>query len=397
MQKKHIFILGILVILCAASFWGYKAIKGHEQKKEAKLSRIVTVEKGNIENVVTALGKLEPKDSVDVGAQVSGSIIKMHYEVGDKVSEGDLIAEIDPAVYEAQLKATEARLKTMGAQRAEQTALIEQAQSKYDRNARLIKEKAISVETLDDAKTTLEIAKARLQSLDAQLEEVESTRAENIANLGYTKIFAPMDGTIVNQLVKVGQTINANQTAPIIVQIANLKVMTIKAQVAEADIAHIKDDMKVHFTTLGSQGRRWEGIVRQILPTPETVNDVVLYNVLVDVDNSDHQLMTGMTTQMFFVIDSVMDTITVPLSVLTTRAPEKDKDNAQAYIIKKANGQDVVVLIGARDRTKAQVIEGLTAGERIEDGTSLRSSAVSSQASARPSAGPRMGGGMGRL
>src|SRR5690606_5486139 len=109
----------------------------------------------------------------------------------------------------------------------------------------------------------------------------------NKANLNYTSIYAPMSGTVVRQDAREGQTVNANQQAPIILQIANLETMTVRAQVAEADVTRLAAGMDVYFTTLGAQGRRWYGTVRQVLPAPEIVNEVVLYNVLVDVDNSD--------------------------------------------------------------------------------------------------------------
>ncbi|HBG32027.1 MAG TPA: efflux RND transporter periplasmic adaptor subunit, partial [Gammaproteobacteria bacterium] len=132
---------------------------------------------------------------------------------------------------------------------------------------------------------TLRVAEARAASLKAQIEEARSTLAGDEANLGYTKIYAPMDGTVASQTAREGQTLNANQTAPVILQIADLGTMTVRAQVAEADVPRVQPGMDVSFTTLGSLNRRWQAVVRQILPTPEVINDVVLYNVLADVDN----------------------------------------------------------------------------------------------------------------
>lgn len=271
----------ILALLGAGyAFWLYRSEAPPDTAKE---NARITVKNGDLESVVTAQGTLEPKDYVDVGAQVSGSIIKMHVDIGDTVKTGDLIAEIDPDVYQAQVKASEARLNQLRAQKAEQEALIKQAQWKYERNQKMYKDKAVSKETLEDTQIALDVAKASLMSIEAQLEEAHSTLDGHKTNLNYTKIYSPMDGTVVVQAVQEGQTINANQTTPTIVQVANLDVMTAKAEVAEADVMKLSEGMAVYFTTLGSGERRWEGRVRQILPTPEEINDVVLYNVLVDV------------------------------------------------------------------------------------------------------------------
>lgn len=143
-----------------------------------------------------------------------------------------------------------------------------------------------------------------------------------------------MAGTIVSQSVKQGRTINANQTAPVIVRVANLSVMTAKARVAEADISKLSEGMPVYFTTLGSKDRKWEGTVRQILPTPETINDVVLYNVLVDANNEDGRLMTDMTAQMFFVLGKADNVPLVAVSALQKRIPEQDTDKGQAYEVR---------------------------------------------------------------
>ncbi len=363
MRKKII----IFLILAALIGLGVVYARTH-LAPPAPAQTTAEATRGSIESVVTAQGKLEAKDYVDVGAQVSGLVIKLAAEVGDTVNEGDLIAEIDPDVYEAQVKGDEARLRTLQAQRDEQQALLTQTQQKLDRNTRLMKSKAISVEVLEDAQTSHDVANAKLKSLDAQIEEAQSSLDGSRTNLGYTKIYAPMTGTVVSQSVKQGQTINANQTAPVIVQVAKLDVMTAKAQVAEADVPKLSVGMPVYFTTLGAGERKWEGRVRQILPSPETINDVVLYNVLVDVDNSDGQLMTGMTAQIFFVVARSDDSVLIPASALTKRMPDADTQDGKAYEVNIATAkgaQPRTIFVGLSDRTQAAVIKGLEAGEKI--------------------------------
>lgn len=369
MRKKLILFLAILAIFISAAA-GYFIYQGHQTKTEAAANFLtIEVTKGDVEALVTAQGTLEPKDYVDVGAQVSGLIKTLHVDIGDTVKQGDLIAEIDPEVYESQVRGDEARLKTLQAQKAQQKALVKQAQLKNERNQNLVKNKAISREAADDSQTALDVALANQQSIEAQIEEAQSTLEGDRANLGYTKIYAPMDGVVVSQSVKEGQTINANQTATVIVQVADLDRMTVRAQVAEADIMKIRTDMAVYFTTLGSGKRRWNATVRQIEPSPEIVNDVVLYNVLADVDNKDRSLMSGMTTQMFFVVASAKDVAVIPASALTKRLPASDTDNGQAWQVTRQAGRNkteqVTVIVSVSDRTQAAVTSGLSVGDKI--------------------------------
>jgi macrolide-specific efflux system membrane fusion protein len=165
-----------------------------------------------------------------------------------------------------------------------------------------------------------------------------------------------------------GQTLNANQSTPTILQIADLDTMTVRAQVAEADVMKLKEGMGIYFTTLGNVDRRWQGRVRQILPSPQVVNDVVLYDVLIDVRNEGRQLMNGMTTQVFFVFGKAEDTVIVPAEALSRRAQEKDSAGGRAYVVTVQNGErreDRVIYVGLQTRTQAAVIAGLDPGERI--------------------------------
>ena len=151
-------------------------------------------------------------------------------------------------------------------------------------------------------------------------------------------------------------------------QLANLDRMTVRAQLAEADVTRLKPGTPVYFTTLGAQDRRWHGKVRQILPTPEVINDVVLYNALVDVDNRDRQLMSGMSAQMFFVLGEADNVPLIPITALGRRARDRDNDQGQAYHVKVKSGQTVVdkiIHVGLMNRTMAEVRDGLAAGAQV--------------------------------
>ncbi len=335
----------------------------------ADAGRFVSVERGDIERVVTAQGKLEPREYVDVGAQVSGQLKSLHVEIGDVVKRGTLLAEIDPRVYEAKVQADEARLETLAAQLAEQEAQIKLSRQIFERNERLLREDAVSREVHEDSETALAVAEARAKSLAAQIKEARSALDGDRTNLGYTKIYAPIDGTVVEQPAREGQTLNATQQTPVIVRVANLDAMTVRAQVAEADIADIAPGAAAYFTTLGGPERRWEGTVRQILPSPELINQVVLYNALIEVDNHDRRLLTGMSAQVFFVLGEAHDVPLIPLAVFgprkpTTGEPESTRRNVRVRTPKGVETREIE--LGLSNRLQVEVRSGLAAGEEVE-------------------------------
>jgi macrolide-specific efflux system membrane fusion protein len=362
-------LLFAVAIAAALSLWLY-----YSKQDDADLvlsdETITTIGYGDIEENVTAQGKLEPKEYVDVGAQVTGQLQKLHVEIGDIVKTGQLLAEIDPRIYAARVQADEARINTLQAQLIEQKALILFANRQYARNQKLYLTKAVSQEALQNSESTSKAALARADSIRAQLKEVQSTLAGDRTNLGYTKIFAPMDGTVVQQTARAGQTLNANQQTPTIMQLAKLDKMTVRAQTAEADIMRIKPGLPVYFTTLGSEQRRWQGKVRQILPTPEVLNNVVLYNVLVDVDNEDGQLMTGMSAQVFFVLGEARHVLIVPVNALGKRSPDQDNDQGRAFHVKVLDADnklhEKLIYVGLQNRRFAEVRAGLSEGDKVK-------------------------------
>jgi len=329
---------------------------------------LVRVEQADLEELITAQGKLEPKEYVDVGAQVSGQLSRLHVEIGDTVTRGQLIAEIDPRLYASRVAADQARLSSLTAQLAEQDAQIIYARQVRDRNRQLIEARAVSREALEESESAVHVAQARAASLKAQIDEGRSTLTGDETNLGYTKIYAPMDGTVASQTAREGQTLNANQTAPVILQIADLSTMTVRAQVAEADVPRVRPGMAVSFTTLGSLERRWEAVVRQLLPSPEVINDVVLYNVLADVDNRDGQLMNGMSTQMFFHVARAENVPVIPAAALGRRLPGQDSAQGEAYEVQRhVDGRLVptVVQVGLVTRTQVEIRAGLSPGDEV--------------------------------
>jgi membrane fusion protein, macrolide-specific efflux system len=314
--RRHRAVVTLALALCAGAAAYYAWSAWAHPGNTAPSYATAMVQRGDLEDTVTATGVLQPRDFVDVGTQVSGQLRKLHVEVGDEVKAGQLLAEIDSTVYAARLDANRAQLRTQQAQLADRQAQLALAEKQHQRQVNLMRENATTQDALDTAAASLRSARAQIEVLRAQTEQTRSSLRADEANLGYTKIHAPMAGTIVSQNAKQGQTLNANQQAPIIVRIADLSQMTVQSQVSEADVSRLRVGMDVYFTTLGDPDRRWHGKLRQINPTPEVLNNVVLYNALFDVENTDGSLMTQMTTQVFFVTAQAKDAVLVPVSAL---------------------------------------------------------------------------------
>lgn len=365
---------------------------------------VVSVTRGDIEDSITALGTLEPLNYVDVGTQVSGQLKVLHVELGDQVEQGQLLAEIDPTVYLARVEASTAQLANQQAQLKDREAQHDLARLQAERQRNLFREDATSREALETAEASLRSAAAQIDVLKAQIRQTESSLKADQADLGYTRIYAPMTGTVVQQLANQGQTLNANQTAPVVVQIADLSTMTVRTQVSEADISQLRVGMPAYFSTLGQPTRRWEGELRQILPTPEVINNVVLFNALFDVPNPGGDLLPQMSAQVFFVRAAADNVLTVPVSALrqvsraerVQGAPSRQADGVdqseqasrgRPYEVQVLDAQDRpqnrMVRIGVRTRVLAEVIDGLEEGDRVVTGN-LRTSAQSSQ----PQGGP---------
>ncbi|MCF5568712.1 efflux RND transporter periplasmic adaptor subunit, partial [Pseudomonas sp. PA-3-11C] len=342
----------------------------------------VTVVRGDIESSVTALGTLQPRRYVDVGAQASGQIRKIHVEAGDQVTQGQLLVEIDPATQQAKLDASRYAIENLEAQLQEQKAQHELARQKYQRQQRLSAGNATREEDVQTAKAELSATQARVDMFKAQIRQAQASLRSDEAELGYTRIYAPMSGTVVAVDARVGQTLNAQQQTPLILRIAKLSPMTVWAEVSEADIGHVKPGMSAYFTTLAGGTRRWTSTVRQILPIPpKPLNEtsqgsgspsstsktgsgrVVLYTVLLDVDNADNALMAEMTTQVFFVASQARDALTIPVAALLG---SQGTDKQIARVVTK-NGaiKEREVQLGISDRLRVEVLDGLDEGDHL--------------------------------
>lgn len=324
------------------------------------------VERGTIEDAIGALGKIQPRDYVDVGTQVSGQLRTIHVAIGDRVRQGDLLAEIDPTVWQTRVDGDRAQIGNLEAQVTERRARLVQARQALRRQQNLRRADATSDEALESAEAEAVATEAQIAALEAQLGQTRSQLRGDLANLGYTRIHAPMSGTIVSISARQGQTLNANQSAPIILRVADLAVMTVRTQVSEADVARLRLGQPVWFTTLGDPDRRYEGTLRQILPTPEVLNNVVLYNALFDVPNPTGGLMTEMTAQAFFVVAQARDVLTVPAGAV--RSLPGGERGTVSVIGADGAPEEREVRLGVANRTSVEIRGGLVEGEEVVTG-----------------------------
>lgn len=397
LSHRHAILAAMALVLLAAALT-YLALSTGSGAQSSYATAVV--ERGDIQDTVTALGNLQPRDYVDVGAQVSGQLKKLYVDIGDRVKQGQLLAEIDPRVLNAKVETDKSNLANLTAQLADRQAQLALARANFSRQKRLMQADATSRNDYDSALQALRSAEAQSKSLQAQMAAAQSQLDGDEVTLGYTRIYAPMDGTVVSIAAKQGQTLNANQQAPMILRVADLSTMTVWTQVSEADVSKLRVGMPAYFTTLGDPRKRWTGTLTQIQPTPEVLNNVVLYTATFDAKNPDNQLMTQMTAQVFFVVASAQNAVIVPVAALrqrdsgasagandptsekrtATRAtrrpraesgalPEGAKRYRVSVIAPDGEIESRRVVIGVSNRVSAEVLSGLTPGERVIVGT----------------------------
>lgn len=365
----------LLILLGLFAFWKW-------QNLAQPVSYVTeTVHRGKLEDAVTASGSIQAKQYVDIGAQVSGVLQKLHVQMGQNVTKGDLLAEIDPALFQATLHEDEATIKNLQAQLASSEASLKLAQARNVRNQNLMKRNAVSQDDLDNSEANFSRAKSAVEALKAQIENAKGAIEAAQANLSHTKIYAPMNGTVVQVQAREGQTLNASQTAPILFRLADLGIMTVDAQVSEADIQRIHAGMAVYFTTLGDPDTHHEGTIRVIEPSSLSTNPPIFYDTLFDVQNDNQKLMPAMTAQVFFPMFTKPNVLLMPLGALeydyhqhpgvlqkSLSAKEKKIHPNKVFILRDDKPVEVEVILGSRNRVSAEIISGLNEGDEVITG-----------------------------
>jgi membrane fusion protein, macrolide-specific efflux system len=336
----------------------------------------------DIEATVLAIGTIQPSKMVNVGAQASGRIIALHAVLGDHVEKGQLLAEIDPSAQQNILLNAQAVRAQYRAQRAARAAILNQTSLTYQRAQATWERRLTSRADFDAAEAAYESAKAEVTALDAQIHAASIAVDLARVTLGYTKVTAPISGTVVAIVTPEGQTVNALQTAPTIVKLADLETMTVKAQISEADVTHVHARQQLYFTILADPDRRYYAALKFVEPAPEslsvdngtvntpaqsasnsTANGAIYYNGIFDIANPGHELQPSMTAEVHIVLGRAKDTLSIPYAALG------EADSSGRRLVRVVNASRAVesrwIKIGLNNSSIVQVTDGLRLGDTV--------------------------------
>ena len=338
------------------------------------------VRKGDIENSVLATGRIDAIERVNVGAQVSGQVKSLKVKPGDRITKGQPIADIDDVPQRNDLRNAEAALNVVKADLQAKQALLKQAELRFKRQRQMLNEEASSREDFESAEATLATTRAELLSLNACLVQAQIEVDKKKVDLSYTRVVAPMDGIVIAVVTQQGQTVNSSQSAPTIIKLAKLDVMTIKAQISEADITRISIGQKARFTIFSEPDKEYDAILRTVELAPESVmkddtlasnssasgsgtsNASIYYNALLDVPNPENRLRIAMTAQVTLLAGEGKNTLLVPI-----QAVHKADGNKQQVQVLTGNGklETRQVKTGITNSVDIQILDGLKVGENV--------------------------------
>lgn len=381
--------LVVLLVLVAVGGWGWRT---HAALRETPVPATAAASRGDVAETVLATGVIEAQKLVSVGARVSGQIETLAVHLGQEVAEGDLIATIDSQDQKNAVLQAEADLAQIEAQIAAKAASLEKARLAFDRQSELLERNAVAKEAAEAATAEVKMQAAELDALRAQKARAGVTVASARLALDRTRITAPIAGTIVAVVVREGQTVNAIQSTPTLVKIANLDRMVVKAEISEADVVHVAPGQKVSFTILGEPDQPIAAVVRGIEPAPSAIetadtiatDEAIYYNALLEVENPGHRLRIGMTTQVSIMLDEARDVLTVPASALKREGGGFAVDLWDASA---AETRRVPVEVGLNDRVTAEIRSGLSEGDRVVTGSALAGTAAKPATRMRPPMG----------
>ena len=372
-MKKRFFILLGLAVAAGAAYYFFSS---NSKQETTYLTESVT--RGNVEKTVVASGSVESVNEVDVGAQASGKITKLYVKLGQEIKKGEMIADIDSTTQINTLNTKKAALVSYQAQLKAKKTAYDVALSSYNRLSKLYTQKATSLDSLNTAKSTLDNAKAEMEAIEANIKqaEIEVNTAET--NVGYTKITAPMDGTVISMPVSEGQTVNANQTTPTIVTIADLSKMKIKPEISEGDITKVKAGQEVSFTILSDSQTLYHSVIDSVDPANTTTSDssstsssvssssssttsAIYYYANVLIDNPDRTLRIGMTTENNIKIANAKDVLLVSNMAIQKR----DGKSFVNVLNNKNQPEQREVETGVQNDFQTEIKSGLKEGEKV--------------------------------
>lgn len=382
---KKILIISVIVIVTAIIIFIFFRGNGNEPK-----FRTDKVVKGDIEMAVTATGTVNPVTTVLVGTQVSGTIKEIYVDFNSRVNKGQLIARIDPALFEAQVNQAKANLLSAKANLEKAEVTLIDAKRTMDRNKELLSKNLIARSDLDSAETNYETAKAQMNVSKSQIAQTEAALSLAETNLYYTKIVSPVDGIVVSRNVDVGQTVAASFQTPTLFSIAqDLTKMQIDTNVDESDIGKVKAGQDVEFTVDAYPDFTFKGKVWQVRNAPITVQNVVTYDVVVKVDNPELKLKPGMTANVSIIISIKKDVLKIPNAALRFKLAENGKTVVQQkgagiWILEEGKPKRIPISTGISDGNYTELVSG-----EIKEGQELIVESLT-KAKATTTTGPRM-------
>ena len=380
LKRWRLRLIILALIAAAAAVWWFT-----RKPPAPPAPPVGAVALADITQTVQAAGVLQAKTRVDVGAQVSGQIQTIHVQLGQRVKKGDLLVSLDPELARSDVAQAEASVAQASAALDSRRIDADAARRELKRQQRLLAGQATSGIEAEKAEVELAKIEADLRGQAATVARLQADLDKKKVNLSYTRITAPMDGTVVNLPVQEGQTVISVQITPVILTLADLDTITVRTKVPEADVQAIKEGQVARFTTLSGEGKRYEGKVRVIQPVPERAGNAVFYNVLFEVDNRDRALFSDMTVQVDIETGSVKQVLAMPIVALG----ERGKDGRfTVQVLDGANKQTPrQVKVGLQDGAKVQVVDGLKAGEKVLLAPPSGPDAAASAASAAASGG----------
>lgn len=336
--------------------------------KKATKQQIKTAEirKHNLSQTVEASGTVNPVQSVDIGSQVSGRIYKLYVDYNSKVKKGQLLAEIDPALFQASVDKARADLNNAKANYNKVLAQVKYKKSNYERYSRLLEKHYVSKDETESAFADYQASKAELSAMDANINQAKANLETAETNLFYTKITSPVDGVVVSRAVDVGQTVAASfQTPELFVVAEDLTKMQIEVSVSEADIGKIEEGQEAEYTLDGYPDETFSGKVSQVRINPTTVSNVTTYTVVVSVNNDEQILKPGMNANVTIITQNKQNALCVPTLALkyvpngiTTRYQEHG-----IWVLNGKNQERITVETGLKDGDYTEVIS-----DKIQEG-----------------------------
>ena len=359
---KKIIIFIILILLIAIPF-----ILHNKKNQVQYISE--PIQKRTITQIVEATGTIEPVNTVDIGAQVSGMIQNIYVDYNSEVKKGQLLAQIDTSLFEAQLQQSIANINNAKATLAKNRAVLDYDTKTYKRYKNLYNRNLVSKNDLDSAESAYRSDLAQVQAAQASIMQAQANYNTAAANMGYTKIISPVDGIVISKEVEEGQTVAASFQTPTLFTVAeDLTNMRIETSVSEADIGKVKEGQDVEYTLDGYPDSVFKGTVSQVRLSPKTESNVVTYTVIISVENEDGKLMPGMTANVSIITSRQEDVMVVPNAALKFTL----KDNTQKYehkgvwVDKNGKPERIDIETGLSDDMYTQIIsDKVKEGDRV--------------------------------